>query len=185
MNFYENLLHFTMNPLQADIVLRAAGVTKEEIEEIRNGKTPDCTITDIIARRLGIGTLDLDPNAVLPKKAYLAGPITSNVNFMVQFQQNQTFLETLGLDVINPAELTARLPKSHLKRKNFLDLGSVLIHMADFIVLMPGWKQSSGCRMERGIAEAYGLPVIELSELQLIAKEEAVQRIEDLFDKQV
>lgn len=88
---------------------------------------------------------------------YLSGPISNRPN-----QNREAFaaaaeqLRSLGLTVVNPHELfdwaAEPLPWAAYMRE---DLKALLL--CDRILMLRGWKQSRGARLERIVAEAVGI----------------------------
>lgn len=51
-----------------------------------------------------------------------------------------------------------------LKNKAVYDLGRsiLLLSQADIVMLLPGWEDARGCKIEAQIALSYGIPVIAI-----------------------
>lgn len=95
-----------------------------------------------------------------PARWYLAGPMTGypDLNFPA-FHAAAASLRALGLHVVNPAELNPD-PGADWKDCMRTDIAE-LVH-CDGIVLLPGWEGSKGAKLERHIAEAFGLIILKL-----------------------
>ena len=96
---------------------------------------------------------------------YLSGPITGNSDYEKQFAQAAEALTRKGYDVINPAALNQAIPLTKLSYARIMEIDLLLLSMADFLVQLPGWKDSRGANRELGYALAMGLPVFTLEEL--------------------
>ena len=96
---------------------------------------------------------------------YLSGPITGNSNYEQQFSQAAEALAREGRDVINPAALDWAVPLEELSHEKIMAIDLKLLSMADYLVQLPGWKDSRGDNRELGYAMAMGLPVFSLEEL--------------------
>ena len=48
---------------------------------------------------------------------------------------------------------------------DWYDYDRRLLEMCDFILLLPGWRMSYGCRLEHTLAEELGLPIFEMETL--------------------
>lgn len=96
---------------------------------------------------------------------YLSGPITGNSNYEQQFSQAAEALARGGRDVINPAALDRAVLLKELSYEKIMEIDLKLLSMADYLVQLPGWKDSRGANRELGYALAMGLPVFTLEEL--------------------
>lgn len=96
---------------------------------------------------------------------YLSGPITGNPNYEQQFSQAAEALAREGRDVINPAALDWAVPLEELSHEKIMAIDLKLLSMADYLVQLPGWKDSRGANRELGYAMAMDLPVFSLEEL--------------------
>ena len=93
--------------------------------------------------------------------AYLSGPMTGlpDLNYPA-FQVAAERLRSQGVKVISPHEITPPGAgpwswEQHMRA----DLAALLT--ADVIVLLPGWEQSRGAQLEKTVAEAVGLMVVD------------------------
>lgn len=93
-------------------------------------------------------------------KVYVSGPMTGIEGFNhAAFNAKAAELRSYGYEVLNPAENDGG---SQDKDRAFyirLDLANVL--KADAILVLPGWKQSQGARLEVEAARQLGLPIYE------------------------
>lgn len=86
---------------------------------------------------------------------YLAGPMTGwPDNNCPAFNAAAREFESLGFEVINPADLDQDLPYEQLIRRGLQDM-----RRAQGVALLPGWPTSKGARGERAVALEWGLPV--------------------------
>lgn len=92
---------------------------------------------------------------------YIAGPMTGLPDHgWVAFSRAESKLTGLGYTVISPEWMTEELP-----RKSCLPIRMAMIDQCDAIVLLDGWEQSKGARIERDYAEYCGKAVYELEQL--------------------
>lgn len=90
---------------------------------------------------------------------YLAGPMTGLPEFnFPAFTDAAKRLRAQGYAVVSPHELhdhTDREWSWYIRRA----LKTLLV--CDAMVLLPGWEDSAGCRLEVSVAEAIGIPITE------------------------
>ena len=120
--------------------------------------------------------------------AYLSGPMTGIEEFnRPAFQKAAQHLRDLGFEVIDPGEgeeydtiEKAALAVSRQKLQMYLSRDIDLIQeMADVVVLMPGWEDSNGCKLEVAVADAVGVPVFELATGALLRDKKVVLNVEE------
>lgn len=88
------------------------------------------------------------------KKIYIAGPISSNGNYINDFKQAEEKLKAEGYAVINPVK---NLGFSY---KDYIDMGLCELMKCDSIYILKGWKASKGTNLEKRYAELVGLNII-------------------------
>lgn len=99
------------------------------------------------------------------KRVYLSGPITNTKNYKGLFM----FAEELAVlddaeQIYNPA---AQIPSSSSWEQAMHRCLSEITNY-DTVVMLPGWNVSRGARLERDVALACGMRVLELSENKII-----------------
>lgn len=92
-------------------------------------------------------------------RVYISGCITGNPNYMDQFATAQADLEAAGYEVINPAAVSALLPKS-LEYSQYMKIDLCLLDMADAVLPLSDWYKSPGARLEWKYAESQDIPYI-------------------------
>ncbi len=91
---------------------------------------------------------------------YIAGPMTGLPEFNYPaFHEMAEYLRGWGLEVRNPAENDAG--STGKPWEHYMKLGIRSLLDCDTIVLLPGWENSRGAKLERLIAEHLGMDVIE------------------------
>lgn len=93
-------------------------------------------------------------------RLYLAGPMSGLPDFNIPaFDEAAHQLRAAGFGVINPADVGRGQPQAHwvwYMRRALENLAQ-----ADGIALLPGWEKSKGATLERTIALALGMPVLD------------------------
>ena len=90
-------------------------------------------------------------------KIYLSGPMTGLPKFNYpEFDRVAAILRAQGCFVYNPAETVDFEP-----RKHFTEYTSFICLEADKLVMLPGWKNSKGARIEHDLAEYIGVDIEE------------------------
>lgn len=94
------------------------------------------------------------------KTCYIAGPMTGidRYNFPA-FYEAADRLRHLGYGVVNPAEFGHDL---EMHWEDCMKRDIPLMLTCDFVVVLPGWHESKGARLEADIANALGMPVRSL-----------------------
>lgn len=111
-------------------------------------------------------------DGVTYRRVYIAGPMTGLPDYnRAAFAEAEAMLAGTcdAAEVINPNELwrdadgsVPRWPREKFMR---LDLGT-LVNRADTVVLLDGWESSPGACVERAAAEACGIGVRTLADVQ-------------------
>lgn len=104
------------------------------------------------------------------RRVYLAGPMRGLplYNFPA-FDEARDKLVAKGVEVISPADLdrevgfheTDEYVPGFFYAAMRRDIEAIL--KVDTIVLLPGWEDSAGCKIELTVAQAIGLPVVPLA----------------------
>ncbi len=95
-------------------------------------------------------------------RIYISGPITNEPNYRRNFAVAQQILEEQGhKDIINPAELSKAIPSiEKMNHEEIILLCFDLLARCDAIVMLPGWRNSTGCTAEWGYALGCGTIIV-------------------------
>ena len=86
---------------------------------------------------------------------YISGPISSDMEqYKTKFDAAESYLNWKGHTVLNPAGHPLGL-----KYEDYLDIDLAMVRAADAIVMLNGWKQSSGAKLELKYAMQIGIKV--------------------------
>ena len=103
------------------------------------------------------------------KLIYLAGPITGVANDnREEFERASNVLRNLGNAVINPHELCAEIPKEGNPELVWLHCIKVCLrHLkaCDMVVMLDGFKESTGSMVELTVALMCGIPTTMMREI--------------------
>lgn len=92
--------------------------------------------------------------------AYLAGPMSGLPDFNYpSFHATAANLVAAGIDVVNPAELFDG--DINRERAHYIREGIRALLNCDHIILLPGWRDSSGALTELAVAHELGMKVTE------------------------
>lgn len=98
-------------------------------------------------------------------KVYISGPMTGLPDFNYPaFNAAAARLRHLGYDVVNPVDIGRELGDG-LLWSQYMRPCIAAVLQCDALVLLPGWAESRGAKLERDVALAIGLRVCTLSEV--------------------
>lgn len=83
-------------------------------------------------------------------RIYISGPITGTTDYRERFQAAEDKLRANGYEVVNPAEVTASLPKS-LTWEQYMGVAVCIMALCDSVYMLKGWQKSRGAKLEHKI----------------------------------
>ena len=99
-------------------------------------------------------------------RIYLSGKITGldKEVYSRQFERAENFYKTSGFDVVNPVKIGEEVLKNNPKAKwqDFMQEDLKALRTCTHIVLLEGWEESKGAKMEKAEAEKLGLEIMHL-----------------------
>jgi len=98
------------------------------------------------------GMIDFDMNR--KKRKYIAGRITGNYNYYLQFMEAEVELTASDTIVLNPAKTSARI--DGLEHAEYMHICKAMIDIADEVHFLPNWQQSKGAKEEHLYARLKG-----------------------------
>jgi nucleoside 2-deoxyribosyltransferase len=82
------------------------------------------------------------------KKAYIAGKITENMNYKLEFQAAESKLKREGYTVMNPSNLN-----EGFEQTEYHHVCMAMIDVCDIVCFLPTWVDSKGSHLEMGYAK--------------------------------
>lgn len=100
-------------------------------------------------------------------KIYISGPITGVDNSHYRFEGAEMVVRNTfpNADIINPEKIGYFMPDS-TTHDQYMNLSILLLDMCDSIVMLDGWRESTGACIEYGYALAKDLIIIKEKDLQ-------------------
>ena len=99
-------------------------------------------------------------------RIYLSGKITGREkeDYTRQFARAESFYKTGGFDVVNPVKIGEEVLKINTKAEwqDFMIRDLEALRTCTHIVLLEGWEESKGAKMEKAEAEKIGLEIMHL-----------------------
>ena len=92
-------------------------------------------------------------------KIYIAGKITGTSDYMERFEKAEIELTKLGYAVINPARVSAQLPRE-VSYWDYITLGLAMLDICDVIYLLKDWEYSQGATLEYEYAKSKGIKIV-------------------------
>lgn len=80
-------------------------------------------------------------------KIYIAGPITGTDDYMERFAAAEERLQEAGYVVINPAKVSAGMPKE-TSHAEYMKLAICMLDMCGGIYMLKGFEKSKGAMQE-------------------------------------
>ena len=150
---HENKRHYAFIPTQKKDELKAYSCYPS------NGYyEPDCPISKGIIFVIAGKEFITDENSVLKlhrkKRKYIAGKITGNDNYYLEFMEAEAELTASDTIVLNPAKTSARI--DGLEHAEYMHICKAMIDIADEVHFMANWKQSKGANEEHLYARLKG-----------------------------
>ena len=99
-------------------------------------------------------------------RIYLSGKITGldKEVYTRQFERAETFYKTSGFEVVNPVTIGEEILKQNPSAtwEDFMQEDLKALRTCTHIVLLEGWEESKGAKMEKAEAEKMGLEIMYL-----------------------
>ena len=97
-------------------------------------------------------------------KIYIAGKITNNPDYRIDFLKAETHLKLKDIDniILNPATTVATI--QGLEHSEYIHICKAMIRVSEAVAFLPNWKESVGAKLEMDYAIRKGKEIIFLEE---------------------
>lgn len=95
-------------------------------------------------------------------KAYICGPITDMPGLNLdEFRAVESILTEMGYNTIVPHDLFEGIDTKDFTHDDYMDecLKAIRTQNVDYLIVLDGWQNSKGSKMEIELADELGIPV--------------------------
>lgn len=92
-----------------------------------------------------------------PIKVFISGPISKRLDtYKAEFEGAAEAISLVGHIPLNPATLPLGMTQA-----DYMRITLAMLQSADVIMMLPGWQESDGARLERAYATYIGIPIVD------------------------
>lgn len=92
-------------------------------------------------------------------KIFISGPISKRMDtYKAEFEAAAETISRIGYIPLNPAILPTGMTQA-----DYMRITLAMLQSADAIMMLPGWDESAGARLEREYATYTGIPCVSYS----------------------
>lgn len=110
-------------------------------------------------------------------KIYIAGKITGNPHYKLQFRATEEMLQRERYTVLNPADLPAGM-----KPADYMRICFAMLDSADIVFFQSGWEESEGARLEFGYAKYIRKHIIAMKSDPPDVSEDTIRAVNEMAE---
>ena len=110
-------------------------------------------------------------------KIYIAGKITGNPHYKLQFRATEEMLQRERYTVLNPADLPAGT-----KPADYMRICFAMLDSADIVFFQSGWEESTGARLEFDYAKYIGKHIIAMKSDFPDVSEDTIRAVNEMAE---